>query len=70
MAWLNVDIPIKQCTYHSDEGCKYVFEKEETTNQGVGEIKRDGGWVHFESLMEANRYHDQKYPEFAFFQHC
>ena len=70
MAWLDVDIPIKLCTYHSDEGCKYVLEKEEMKHKGVGEIKKDGGWVHFESLMAANRYHDEKYPEFAFFQHC
>ena len=70
MAWINVDIPIKQIVYHANDECSSVSGREETQYRGVGEIKRDGGWLQFSDLSEVIKYHKEKYPDFAFLQHC
>lgn len=70
MVWINIDIPIKQITYHYKDNCEYVEKKKETDHTGVGEIKRDGGWLQFEDLSEVIEYYKENYSDFAIFQHC
>jgi hypothetical protein len=70
MVWINIDIPIKQITYHYKDNCTHVEKKKETEYEGVGEIKRDGCWLQFADLSEVIEYYKEKYPDFAIFQHC
>lgn len=50
--WLNVDFPTGSCVLHKT-GCVYETEKRETPLKGMGEYKRDGGWISFESVATA-----------------
>ena len=50
--WVNVDKPAAKATLHADR-CRYVQSKHETATKGVGELKRDGGWLSFGSIEEA-----------------
>jgi hypothetical protein len=55
MYWLHVYIPHTECVTHKGH-CKYarLFAPfTGTTNQGVNQLKRDGGWFEFDSLEEA-----------------
>ncbi len=53
--WLNIDIPTRICTVHSDK-CSFVKKIMETMFKGVGELKRDSGWLKFKSMNEINSY--------------
>ena len=53
--WVNVDKPTKSCVVHR-EGCRYEQDKSETPLKGINELKRDGGWLFFASLEEAEDY--------------
>ena len=53
--WVNVDKPTKRCVIHR-EGCKYEQAKSETPFKGISKLKRDGGWVSFDSVEEAGGY--------------
>ena len=55
MVWLNVDIPTKKCTLHRD-GCN-LKPRQEPRYKGFGELKRDGGWLSFNSDDEAEAYY-------------
>ena len=70
MAWMNVDKPLKSCTYHSDEGCTYILKKGETSLKGVDELKRDGGWIEFSSYLEARKFYSEHFPSFKLINHC
>lgn len=52
--WVNVDRPTAKEMLHA-EHCRYVRDKHETELKGIGELKRDGGWLPFESLDEARK---------------
>ena len=54
MFWVNVDKPTKTCTIHN-EGCQYILTSE-TPFKGIGELKRDGGWLSFTFIREAENY--------------
>lgn len=56
MIWVNVDKPTKKLTIHTDPSCEYVLNKRETNCKGIEEMKRDGGWVSFDSLEKAKYY--------------
>jgi hypothetical protein len=56
MVWVNIDKPTKKCTIHSNMRCQYVLRRSETPLKGIGEIKRDGGWLPFETMIEAENY--------------
>jgi hypothetical protein len=58
--WLNIDKPSKKCILHT-EGCTYETNKEATPNKGLGEIKRDGGWLSFSSRQETSAYFKHKW---------
>jgi hypothetical protein len=50
---VNVDKPLKTFTAHTSPECPFVQRyMKETPNKGVGSIKRDGGWFHFDSVSE------------------
>jgi len=53
MVWINVDKPTKKCTIHTNPDCKYVVSKKETPYKGVNVLKRDGGWVQYHTVAEA-----------------
>lgn len=53
--WVNVDKPTKTCTKHVS-GCTYEIGKRETKYKGIGNLKRDGGWLPFDSLKAAQDY--------------
>lgn len=57
MAWLHSYIPHRECVLHEDR-CVYVqlFAKG-SKNQGVNELKRDGGWFEFKSHEAAKRHY-------------
>lgn len=50
--WLNIDKPTRRCTMHV-ESCPYTNTKHETPLKGIGELKRDGGWLKFASTSDA-----------------
>ncbi|MBO8171581.1 MAG: hypothetical protein H0Z33_06815 [Bacillaceae bacterium] len=70
MIWMNVDRPMKTCTIHADPVCPYVRKKRETDYKGVERLKRDGGWLSFDSLLEAREYHLSQFDDYSLKQHC
>ena len=58
MIWVNVDKPTKKLTIHTNPNCIYVLNKKETLNKGIGKLKRDGGWISFISIEEAQMHSD------------
>lgn len=70
MVWVNVDKPTKRCVIHADPECIYVIRKGETPFKGVGEIKRDGGWLKFSAIKEAQSFCRSKFPSFSVSVHC
>ncbi len=54
--WVNVNRPTKKLTIHTNPKCEYVLGKRETNYKGLEEMKRDGGWVSFDSLEKAKYY--------------
>ena len=46
MVWVNIDIPTKRCTIHS-ETCIHVQNRRETKYKSVNKLKRDGGLAFF-----------------------
>ncbi len=63
MLWMNVDKPTKRCTLHLSQ-CRFVKGKKETTYKGDGEIKRDGGWLSFQSLEGAVEHYESRYSNY------
>ena len=53
--WLNIDFPEKKATLHINT-CRHVLALGPTEFKGVGKMKRDGGWMPFESNAEAEEY--------------
>jgi acyl-coenzyme A thioesterase PaaI-like protein len=68
MVWMNVDKPTRNCTLHSN--CTYLRNKKETQLKGVGELKRDGGWLSFKNRNEALKFYKGEYSEFLLIDHC
>ena len=58
--WINVDKPTRKCVVHS-ETCIYARGKRETPLKGIGKLKRDGGWMPFQSPREARSYFDENW---------
>ncbi len=52
MYWLNIDRPTKRSVLHTG-GCRHAQAKHETLHKGVGQLKRDGGWLSFTTQDEA-----------------
>ncbi|MHA1581050.1 MAG: hypothetical protein ACTSYM_00885 [Candidatus Baldrarchaeia archaeon] len=69
MIWVNVDKPLRTCTIHSSN-CIFVIRKQETKYKGINKIKRDGGWIPFESLEEAYKFCEEKFPNYKVRRHC
>jgi hypothetical protein len=69
-AWLNIDIPSKVCTVHSILQCTYIERKKETPLKGIDSLRRDGGWLRFDNLEEANRFCRDQYSGYKLFVHC
>jgi len=56
MYWLNVDFPTNISKLHEEE-CRYCKPKDSLA-KGRGRVGRDGGWLQFNSVREAKKYHD------------
>lgn len=63
--WMNVDKPTKTCVLHI-EGCLYEKQKKETKWKGVGSLKRDGGWLRFNSPQEAGEFFAEAWKKRGF----
>jgi len=63
--WVNVDKPTKTCTIHV-RGCEYENRKGETEYKGIGNLKRDGGWLSFDSLKGAQDYCKERWMKQGF----
>lgn len=66
--WMNIDKPIKKCTIHSN--CSFLDKKSETNYKGILELKRDGGWLKFNSIHEAKVYHQDNCDTYHLIEHC
>lgn len=53
--WLNVDFPTKISKLHKSR-CVHEQNKKETSLKGIGKLKRDGGWLYFETQEDAEKY--------------
>lgn len=53
--WLNIDFPTADAKLHRST-CDWVLKASETAYKGVGALRRDGGWLRFDSRSEAERY--------------
>lgn len=53
--WMNVDKPTKRSVLHH-AGCRHEHAKQETPHKGIGQLKRDGGWLSFPSRQDADQY--------------
>ena len=69
MVWVNLDKPTKRCTIHSTD-CRFVLKKQETRHKGLGKLKRDGGWLYFETVEEAEEFCNERYPDYKVSRHC
>lgn len=70
MIWANIDIPTKSFTIHHDAGCRHVFERGETPLKGLDELKRDGGWIQFETFLQAHDFWSENFGGFRLVQCC
>lgn len=68
--WINIDIPIKGCTLHTNLHCNYVENKKESLYKGIETLRRDGGWLMFENPKEAYRFCHDQYPNYKLVDHC
>lgn len=55
MYLLNIDFPLRSCTLHR-EHCTWRPRKE-PRYKGFGEMKRDGGWLSFSTVSEAESFY-------------
>ncbi len=53
--WLNVDIPTSDAKLHLNS-CRYAQEISATDLKGIGQMKRDGGWMPVESRSQAESF--------------
>jgi hypothetical protein len=53
--WLTVDFPTSKATLHVD-ACSYAQGIRATELKGIGQLKRDGGWMPAESRRQAEDY--------------
>ncbi len=63
--WVNVDFTTKICTLHAPS-CIYEMNKAETNYKGIGQLKRDGGWLQFESAAEAEMACRKRFPKLTY----
>ncbi len=68
--WINIDIPEKSCTVHSDPNCIYVVQKKESPFKGIETLRRDGGWLRFENMEDVTRFCLDQYLQFKRIDHC
>jgi hypothetical protein len=66
--WVNIDKPTKKCTIHSK--CTYLDKKRETKYKGILELKRDGGWLKFDSNNQAKEFIKNHYDTYQLIEHC
>lgn len=53
--WLNVDLPTKRSVLHA-AACRHAHAKHDTQYKGIGQLKRDGGWLSFATPEEAQNF--------------
>lgn len=71
MAWLNVDIPTKDCCVHDTATCSDVSRwSGGATRKGSGRLLVDGGWLPFPAAADAWAHAQANYPNYTIHQHC
>jgi hypothetical protein len=66
--FINIDIPTKKFTIHHQ--CAYTKKLKETPLKGVGQLKRDGGWLQIDGLKKAESLFEESYMDFTLITHC
>jgi hypothetical protein len=67
--WVNIDLPLKTCTIHTNN-CLYINNMKGSLYKGINLLKRDGGWISFENIEEANQFCLDQYVTFKLVNHC
>ena len=70
MIWVNIDKPTKRYVIHASRSCQYVVQKAETNYKGVDTLKRDGGWISFDSRANALARYGKQFSNFDLIDHC
>lgn len=72
--WVNVDKPTKKCTIHSGQSCTFVKKwvpKMPTPYKSLGlPLSRDGGWIEFGKLGDAEKYCRKEFSDYTVVKHC
>ena len=61
MYWLNVDFPTNISKLHI-EGCRYCKPKVSLAKE-LGGLGKSGGWLPFNTVEEAKKYHDENHQK-------
>ncbi|WP_102026205.1 hypothetical protein [Salirhabdus sp. Marseille-P4669] len=60
--WMNVDHPTKRITFHGDN-CVFIATTDSKYKK-VNGLLRDGGWLYFKDLQEAQSFYEENYKEY------
>lgn len=64
--WLNIDIPTRNWRLHKDN-CRRSRGKYKTALKGVGNLRRDGGWLEFKTEQERKDFFQKNFdPRLGF----
>lgn len=67
--WLNIDLPTKTVTLHR-LNCTNVISRKESIYKGINILRRDGGWLYFESKDDADLFCVNQYAGYKKIPHC
>jgi hypothetical protein len=70
MYWVNIDIPTKRFVIHHDPECRHVLGIEKTKLKGVHTLKRDGGWLNFDTYKAVKEFHKNNFDTFELVSCC
>ncbi|MBP2242632.1 hypothetical protein J2Z40_003209 [Cytobacillus eiseniae] len=62
--WINVDHPTKKITFHLDD-CIFI-PTADSKYKKVNGLLRDGGWLYYKDLQEAQSYYEDNYKKYKF----
>jgi hypothetical protein len=68
--WVNIDIPLKKYVIHWQMNCAFLGKNDQSSYKGVGILLRDGGWLPFDTLQEAQDFQNIQYANYENLEHC
>lgn len=60
--WISVDHPTKNITFHLDD-CIFI-PTADSKYKKVNGLLRDGGWLYYKGLQEAQSYYEENYKQY------